>query len=172
MGGKSLGRVEAEDVVVVLERALPVVYDYLLRRVRDPQTAQDLTSETLLGAYGTVLRTGLTTVTVAWLIGVARHKLTDHWRAVEREQRRFDAVAGGGRHEVWEGHIETGRAEEVLAELSPSHRAALTLRYLDGLSVSEVADLLGRSVGGTEVLLVRAKQAFRERYATPERRTG
>ena len=28
-------------------------------------------------------------VTVAWLIGIARHKLADHWRRAEREQRRL-----------------------------------------------------------------------------------
>jgi DNA-directed RNA polymerase specialized sigma24 family protein len=26
-------------------------------------------------------------MTVAWLIGVARHKLVDHWRRLEREER-------------------------------------------------------------------------------------
>ena len=34
-------------------------------------------------------------------------------------------------------------------------RAALTLRHVDGLSVTDVASLLGRSVHATETLLVR-----------------
>ena len=46
----------------------------------------------------------------------------------------------------------------------PQHRAALTLRYLDDLSVPEVAQLLGRSVHATEALLVRARVAFRRAY--------
>ena len=41
----------------------------------------------------------------------------------------------------------------------------LTLRYLDGLPVPEVADLLGRTVHTTEALLVRARNAFRAEYA-------
>ena len=57
-------------------------------------------------------------------------------------------------------------AQEALASLGVHHRSALTLRYLDGLPVREVADLLGRTVGATEVLLVRAKAAFRARYET------
>ena len=36
-----------------------------------------------------------------------------------------------------------------------------TLRYLDGLSVPEVAEHLGRTVHATEALLVRARNAFR-----------
>jgi RNA polymerase sigma-70 factor (ECF subfamily) len=46
-----------------------------------------------------------------------------------------------------------------------THRAALTLRYVDGLSVAEVARALGRTVHATEALLVRARAAFRRTYA-------
>jgi RNA polymerase sigma-70 factor (ECF subfamily) len=53
---------------------------------------------------------------------------------------------------------------EVLTLLSASHRSALVLRHVDGLSVSEVAALLGRSVHATETLLVRARTAFRAKY--------
>jgi RNA polymerase sigma-70 factor (ECF subfamily) len=52
----------------------------------------------------------------------------------------------------------------VLTELGAHHRAALTLRYLDGLPVAEVADHLGRTVHATEALLVRARRAFRACY--------
>jgi RNA polymerase sigma-70 factor (ECF subfamily) len=52
----------------------------------------------------------------------------------------------------------------VLAMINPMQRAALTLRHIDGLSVPQVADVLGRSVHATETLLVRARAAFRQRY--------
>ena len=51
---------------------------------------------------------------------------------------------------------------EVLSRLAPQHRAALTLRYLDGLSVPEAATILDRSVAATETLLVRARRALRK----------
>ena len=56
------------------------------------------------------------------------------------------------------------RTREVLSELGAHHRVALTLRYLDGLSVPDVADQLDRTVHATEALLVRARHAFRARY--------
>jgi RNA polymerase sigma-70 factor (ECF subfamily) len=40
----------------------------------------------------------------------------------------------------------------------------LTLRYLDDLSVPEVASELGRTVHATEALLSRARRAFRRAY--------
>jgi RNA polymerase sigma-70 factor (ECF subfamily) len=56
----------------------------------------------------------------------------------------------------------------VLARLGGHHRAALTLRYLDGLPVTEVARHLDRSVHATEALLVRARTAFRRIYQGEE----
>jgi RNA polymerase sigma-70 factor, ECF subfamily len=44
------------------------------------------------------------------------------------------------------------------------HRAALALRYLDGLPVPDVAAHLGRTRHATEALLVRARIAFRRLY--------
>ena len=55
-------------------------------------------------------------------------------------------------------------AQATLDLLAPQHRLALTLRYVDDLSVPEMAHLLGRTVHATEGLLVRARTAFRRRY--------
>ena len=73
-------------------------------------------------------------------------------------------VAETGLEDPWEDEIDADAAHAALRRLSGSHRAALTLRYLDGLSVSEVADCLGRSVHATETLLMRAKAALRRVY--------
>ena len=49
---------------------------------------------------------------------------------------------------------------ELLRELSPPHRLVLALRYVDELSVDEIATLVGKSVHATESLLVRARRAL------------
>ena len=64
----------------------------------------------------------------------------------------------------WDVRLDALVAQDALAGLGADHRSALTLRYLDGLPVRDVADVLGRTVGATEVLLVRAKAAFRDTY--------
>lgn len=67
-----------------------------------------------------------------------------------------------------DAEFEPDRAAATLAGLSPMHRAALTLRYVDDLRVPDVALLLGRSVEATETLLMRAKRAFRRAYERTE----
>ena len=147
------------------DEALPQVYGYLLRRCGDVSVAEDLTGETFLAAVDALRRGTADELSVAWLIGVARHKLVDHWRRQARDERLRQAVAGESLvDDPWDEHLDVLRARAVLTTLAPQHRAALTLRYLDGLSVPQVAACLRRSLHATEALLVRARAAFRTAY--------
>jgi len=151
-------------LVDLYDQAVPDVYGYLASRCGSASIAEDLTSETFLAAVDAVRRGTVPDLGVAWLIGVARHKLVDHWRRQGREQERDAAAPTHDVVDEWDVHLDQLAAHATLAELGPHHRSALTLRYLDGLPVREVAASLGRTEGATEVLLVRARAAFRARY--------
>lgn len=153
------------DLLALYDQALPQVYGYLLSRCGQKALAEDLTAETFLAAVDTVRRDQ--PVTVAWLIGVARHKLVDHWRRLAREERNLALVTAEPEPPWEDGVLDAVTARAVLARLGPQHRLALTLRYLDGLPVPEVARLLDRTLHATEALLVRARAAFRRAYDTP-----
>ena len=149
---------QGAGLLEIYDRALPQVYGYLISRCGQRSVAEDLTSETFLAA---ARQWAGGPGSIPWLIGIARHKLVDHWRRQAREERLMRTVASAGReHEdPWDAELEVLRARQVLAELAPQHRAALTLRYLDGLSVGEAASVLGRTLDATEALLVRARRA-------------
>ena len=144
------------------ERAVPQVYGYLLPRCGSMAEAEDLTAEDFFAA----VRRPPDELNIAWLMAVARNKLVDHWRRDERDRHRLAALAAEGPAEgdPWETHLDNARAHQVLVGLGGHHRAALTLRYLDGLPVPAVAQHLGRTVHATEALLTRARQAFRRAY--------
>ncbi|RJQ90653.1 RNA polymerase sigma factor [Amycolatopsis panacis] len=166
-------RVQGDPAFVLLrlyEKALPEVYGYLLARCGDRALAEELTSEAFLGAVAACRKENAPVVSTAWLIGVARHKLADHWRRTEREQRGLRLVPDVSVEDPWDERLDALRARQVLASLSVPHRAALTLRYVDGLRVGEVATHLGRTVPATEALLTRAKAAFRRSYQEKEGR--
>jgi len=162
-GSRAVGPPPDPGLLSLYDRALPEVYGYLLARCGQRALAEDLTAETFLAAVDARVP-----VTIAWLIGTARHKLVDHWRRLEREQRSLRLLDGGGpsTEDPWEVELDALRAQQVLDGLSPQHRAALTLRYLDDLPVPQVAALMGRTVHATEALLVRARTAFRRAYVT------
>ena len=152
-------------LLALYDRAVPQVYGYLLPRCGGVATAEDLTAETFLAAVSAVQRGTVEQMTVAWLVRVARNKLVDHWRRQAREQRKLALVHDPmPTDDPWDERLDVHRAHEVMAQLGAHHQAALTLRYLDGLSVPEVAESLGRTVHAAEALLVRARIAFRRAY--------
>jgi RNA polymerase sigma-70 factor (ECF subfamily) len=153
------------------DRAVPEVFGYLRPRCGDPAVAEDLLAETFLAACDAIERNQLSAVTVGWLIGIARHKLVDHWRREARHERHLRAVADltDATDDPWDAHFDAAAIERTLASLSAVNRSALTFRYLDGLSVPEVADLLDRTVPATDQVLARARGAFRRHYGEADR---
>lgn len=146
------------------DAALPRVYSYLFHRCgRDPELAEELTQQTFVDA----LRSRGHEVTddpVAWTIGIARHRLADHFRAAERRERGFLRLVSRSPEPrvTWVGESDAeGALVDALRRLPAAQRAAVTLRYLDDLSVRQVAAILGRSEGAVESLLSRGREALR-----------
>lgn len=156
------------------DEALPHVFGYLSARCPSAATAEELTSEVFLAAVDAVRKDTSVPVGVGWAIAVARHKLVDHWRRLAREERGMRTIAdrAPATDDPWEVKLDQLRALDVLQQIAPQQRAALCLRYLDDLSVSEVAAELDRTVHATEALLVRARIAFRRHYEAREDSDG
>jgi RNA polymerase sigma-70 factor, ECF subfamily len=168
--GSGTGEPDRAAFLAFYQEAVPEVYGYFLHRCGDSATAEDLTSETFLAAVRNREDDRRAPLDVPWVIGVARHKLADHWRRRAREDRLRDALEQGPApdDDPWDVRLDQMRANEVLAALGPHHRLALTLRYVDGLPVAEVAELLGRTPNATESLLARARAAYRRVYLEGE----
>jgi len=158
-------------LLALYDANLPHVYGYLLSRCGGHvAVAQDLTTQTFLGAVQALRRDPAARLSGAWLTTVARNKLVDHWRRQAREERGLRTVAAQQHsfHDPWDAELDALRAQGVLARLSAHHRMVLTLRYLDDLPVPEVAVLIDRTLHATEALLVRARSAFRRAYTEDE----
>lgn len=129
----------------------------------DRLVAEDLTQETFWASAQAFRGGQADAVTMPWLMGVARHKLIDHYRRVARDERKLAMAYSPG---VANGldpsfdDIDGSEATDLLAKLSPTHRVVLILRYVDDLSVSEVARAMNRSVHATESLIVRSRHAL------------
>jgi RNA polymerase sigma-70 factor (ECF subfamily) len=154
----------------IYDDAVEQVFSYLRARCASRALAEDLTADTFLAAVGQIRRGAVEVVTIAWLIGIARHKLIDEWRRAARrpQSQHLDEASIDDRLvdglDQWDVVIDQHLVGEVMVELGAHHRSALTLRYFDGLSVPDVAQQLGRTVEATETLLVRARRRFRTVY--------
>ena len=153
---------DRRSFVAFYDDAMPQVYRYLLRACAGSVSlAEDLTQEAFADAVKEINRGRGEVVSLPWLLTVARHRMVDHYRRVEREERRLRLVARDAEPEVEPrfDHVDSALAADVLASLPAAQRAALVLRYVDDLPVADVARTLGRSVHATESLLARARTA-------------
>jgi len=156
------------------ERSLPTVYGYLFHRCgRNPDLAEELTQQAFVEAVRSYRRFRGQADATTWVIGIARHKLIDHYRRAERDARRIAALSA---REIG----NPGRAEssppsrpddidDTLAVLPALQRAVLVLHYMDGLSVREVARSIGKTEAATASLLARGREAFRQAYPETDR---
>jgi RNA polymerase sigma-70 factor (ECF subfamily) len=148
-----------------------VVYGYLRARCGGSvSVAEDLTQETFTAAVRWINEGGRVDAPLPWVVGIAKRKLLDHFRREERLQRRLVLAWDAGRAEdppPWSNSMRE-LAIAALAAVPVAQRAALTLRYLDGCSVQEVATELGKSIHATESLLARGRESFKRAYAEGE----
>src|SRR5258708_8867534 len=141
----------AFGLLKLYDDALPHVYGYLLARCGDTGLAEDLTAESFLAAVHAVRKPCAPDPSIPWLIRVARHKLADHWRRVEREQRGVRLLDGEPARvdDPWETVVDRIRAREVLDLLAAHHRAALPPRPLHRLPAPGAAPHLHRTLHPT-----------------------
>ena len=79
-------RLDAESFRAFYDDALPRVYGYFLHRCGGSvAVAEDLTQETFLAAVAELKKDRRVKTPVAWIYGIARHKLLDHYRRQERD---------------------------------------------------------------------------------------
>ncbi len=151
------------------ETALPRVYGYVLARCAGDHTlAEELTQLAFTEGIRDRRAFAGRADSVTWLCAIARHKIADHYRRLDREERRHRRLTV--RELALDGGPEWRRPEarelvlEALRRLPALQHAALVLRYMDGLSVRELAKELDRSESAAESLLSRAREAFRQAY--------
>jgi RNA polymerase sigma-70 factor (ECF subfamily) len=142
----------------VYESTFDEVYAYLFHRSGGLQSmAEDLTQETYLAAVAAFRSGDGENVSLPWLITVARNKLVDHYRRREREERRLSLIVNDQTSRDTahlNGEIPRERALVALASVPAEQRAALVLKYLDDLPVTEVA----------ESLLARGRRTLKRRF--------
>jgi RNA polymerase sigma-70 factor, ECF subfamily len=149
--------------------ALPRVYGFVYgRAARDSALAEDITAQAFLEAVRARGSFDDRADPITWVCSIARNRLIDHYRSVERERARHLRLivtnVYADEQAAWENADDRDAVLSVLEKLPPLERTALTLRYLDGFSVVETAQKIGRSTPATESLLMRARERIRAAF--------
>ena len=180
----STARVEAGSRMVELDDFEPVVqlhqrriYRVLLGMVRDPDTAENLTQECFLKAYQRRASFRGEASVGTWLVKIAVNLAHDHRRSRVRGfwQRLFSASedAADIAESLPDPHPSPERVllaqEEVAAvwsaieRLSSHQRAVFILRFVEEMSLEEIAQVTSLKLGTVKAHLFRAVGSIRQR---------
>ncbi len=156
-------RGDAEAFGQLYDHYLSTVYRYIYYRVGTHVQAEDLTSETFLRA----LR-ALSTFRWqgrdfgAWLVTIARNLVTDHFKSgrfrlevATGEILDYDSAADGPEDDVL-ATLANEALIKAVKKLGADQQECLVLRFLNGLSVAETAQVLAKSEGAVKQLQLRA----------------
>ncbi len=159
-----MGQDETQDMGALFDRHFETVYGYVAYRVApDLDAARDITQEVFLAALR-ALPAGLSDGSVAaWLRSVARNKTADYFRA-RRDCSSLPADAVDHQEKPAEPRAqEQATLVSLVMRRLPRHCADLLEdKYIEGLSVREIAQREGSSEKAVESALSRAREAFRK----------
>jgi len=145
------------------ERVYPVMMNYALRRLSNPDVARDAVAEALVRVVATRERLVQAVSPEAWCIGVLRHVVADTHRRAYRDRDRAieSAPSVCGPADLIELDDEHRVVRDAFARLDESDREVLQLRVIAGLNSDEVAAVLESSPGAVRMAQSRALTRLR-----------
>jgi RNA polymerase sigma-70 factor (ECF subfamily) len=158
---------DAEAFGLVYDRYVDQIYRYLYYRVGSHALAEDLTSETFLRALRRLDSFTYTGKDIgAWFTTIARNLVTDHVKSsrfklevTTADMLDADRADDGIEQEVLD-RLQNAALFDALRQLKSEQQECVVLRFLQGLSLAETAEVMSRSEGAVKQLQLRAVRAL------------
>lgn len=171
---------DAEAFGALYERHVDMVRAYVMRRAGNRELAEDLVSETFIRAL-TKMGSFTGGNFEAWLTTIARNLMLDHFRLsstrleltvdeVREVEREAETTQGPEdvlieRLTEHESLSSLARVEKAMRLVANDYETCLRLRFLEGQTIAQTAQALGRSQGAVKLLQLRATKAVRAALA-------
>lgn len=172
---------DKEAFVKAYDLYIDSIYRFIYFKVNDEDEAWDLTSAVFLKAWNHIQNNNLLDYKTlrSLFYKIARNSVIDYYR--EQAAQKNNMVIGAGRdgdnireamEEVADEKQDVERrvgvtldlamVEKKLLDLKDEYREIIILRFTEELSISEIAEILGKSNGNVRILVHRALKALRE----------
>ncbi len=161
-------RAEPQALGQLYDRYVDRIYNYIYHRVGQAELAEDLTAQVfarMLEAIrdGRAWRTSFS----GWIYRIAHNLVVDHYRRrrratfVELEEAPPIPTTETDPLRKVEARLESERLRAALGKLTEEQAEVITLRFLDELSIAEVAQIMNKTEGAIKALQYRAVLALR-----------
>ncbi len=162
---------DANAYAELYDRYVAGLFRFISFKVNSKEEAQDLTSEVFLRAWHYVLESRDITSFSSLIYRIARNIVIDHYRArrphisldeeIESGNDEGHPTDLGEQIELLETHLEANTVIEAMKLMKEEYRDVLMLRHVEGLSVGEIADIVGKTQVHVRVTMHRALKTLR-----------
>jgi RNA polymerase sigma-70 factor (ECF subfamily) len=172
----ALANGDQDALSVLMERHYRRIYRVALSYLRDPDAALDVVQETFVKAYQNAGRWDARSEVGSWLTRIGINQAIDRYRRVRRRRASEEPIEdGAGDHDrrfgdgapsperQMMGREMGARLERALRGLPERQRAVVVLRHYQDMTLEEIAQTLGLSLGTVKSSLHRAIHRLRDR---------
>lgn len=150
----------------IYDQYLDKIYRFIFFKVNSKEEAEDLTSEVFLRTWHAFQNSEIKDFR-AFLYQTARNLVTDYYRKKSKEnplslENLPQIEDKNSLQEKIEKNFDFNFVWEKMKNLREDYQEALFLRYVDGYSIKEIAQILGKTPDNTKVLLHRALLALKK----------
>ncbi len=167
----------AADLAAAYDQYHLPIYHYIYRQVVEVETARDLAAETFRRLLTAVKQgIGPRDNLKAWLYQTAHHLVIDHYRRQKHrnhlplDEDLIDAADNPARSA--EVRLSAAQVGAALGGLTPEQRQVIMLKYLEELSNTEVAAIVGKPVGAVKSIQHRALVALRSKLTSSKEKVS
>ncbi len=161
---------------MLFERHRTLVYRFAYQMAPRRDDAEDIVQEAFVRAYQNLDKYRDEAKFTTWLLRIVTNLCTDQARMSTRRTALEQQEAAGALDWMTIGmtqdpveNLEEDRRKAVLrralAALPAHHRSVIVLRDLEEKEYPEMAQILGCTVGGAKLRVLRARRALRDRIA-------
>jgi RNA polymerase sigma-70 factor (ECF subfamily) len=165
-----LKKKDKEAFVKAYDLYLDDIYRFVYFKVKSKEEAEDLTSMVFMKSWDYIQTNSITEFKTlkALFYKIARNAVIDHYRKSATKLN----VAWNEEIDVEDESQDVGRQVEAITDfgllaskmdaLKPEYKEAITMRYVNELSIKEIADILGKTPGTVRVLVHRATNSLKK----------
>lgn len=154
----------------IYDKYVEKIYRFIFLKTNSSEAAEDLTSEVFLRAFEKFKEDPKIIRDIrAFLYQIARNKVIDFYRKREKEKtlpaddyKKFPDENQDLEKKIYlDSQMEKIRI--ALASLNEDYKDIVLMRYVDGLSIKEISEILGKTEGATRVAIHRALESLRKK---------
>lgn len=159
----SISEKKTEEFIEAYDRFVDAIFRHIYFRLFNRDVAKDLMQETFTRTWEYVSKGKEVNNLKSFLYKVANNLIIDEYR--KRRELSLDSLQLKGfdvanhEQETIVRDVENSNVLQAVSKLSPEHRQVITLRYVDDLSIKEIAEIIGES---ENVVSVRLNRGLKE----------